>query len=229
MSTEKMQTIDVAAELEKNRGLERDYTSELIASRKTAWRVTGTMAVIAVAAVAAVMGLTPLKQPPEMYAVRVDNATGAIEHVSTLGEPLESYGERVDKYFLNSYIRNCESYNWYTIQEQFDTCALLSSPPIQTRYGKRYEGANAPTQRLGTLGNIEVKVHSIALGENNTAAIRFTTTETEATTGRIDQERHRIATLAYQYANVPLTEEVLRRNPLGFQVIHYELAEDLSR
>lgn len=229
MTMEKIATINVAAELEKVRGLERDYTSELIASRKRAWRITGVFAVIALAAVGAVIGLTPLKQPPEMYAVRVDNATGAIEHLSTLGEPLESYGERVDKYFLNSYIRNCESYNWYTIQEQFDTCALFSSPPIQTRYGKRYEGANAPTQRLGTLGNIEVKVHSIALGENNTAAIRFTTTESEVTTGRIDQERHRIATIAYQYANVPLTEDVLRRNPLGFQVIHYELAEDLSR
>lgn len=226
---EKIKTVDVAAALEKTRGLERDYTAELISSRRWAWRVAGLAGLLALVSVGAVVGLTPLKQPPEMYVVRVDDATGAIEHVSTLGEPLDQYGERIDKYFLNSFVRNCEGYNWYTIQEQFDTCALLSAQPIQTQYGKRYEGPNAPTERLGTQGNIDVSVHSITLGANNSATVRFTTTEREASTGRADNERHLIATMAYHYVNVPLSESVMRRNPLGFQVIRYDLAADLSR
>src|SRR5699024_9128435 len=135
---------------------------------------------ISLAAVGALVGLTPLKQPPEMYVVRVDDATGVIEHVSRLGAPLEDYGERIDKYFVNSFIRNCEGYNWYTIQEQFDTCALLSAKPIQEQYGKRYEGPNAPTERLGTERNIDVSVHSISLGANNTATVRFSTVERDA-------------------------------------------------
>ena len=229
MSTEKIKSIDVAAQLEKTRGLERDYIGELITSRKRAWQVCLTSCILTIAAIGAVVGLTPLKQPPEIYVVRVDNATGNIEHVSELGEPFESYNERIDKYFLNTYVLNCESYNWYTIQNQFNTCALLSDPPIQNQYGKRFEGEYAPTTRLGTLGNIDVTVHSITLGENQTATIRFSTTEKEASTSQVQAERHMIATVAYQYIKVPLTEEVARSNPLGFQISRYDLAADLSR
>lgn len=224
-----VETINVAQELEKNRGLERDLTHELISSRRLAWRVCLFMGVLTLASVLAVAGLTPLKQPPEMYVVRVNDATGSIEHVSRLGDALDSYGERVDKYFLNTYVRSCEGYNWYTIQEQFDTCALLSSPPIQAQYGKRYEGPNAATERLGQLSNLDVKVHSITMGANQTATVRFSTTQREVSSGRNEREQHLIATIAYEYINVPLDESVARRNPLGFQVNRYDLAADLSR
>lgn len=226
---EEIKKVDVAAALEKTRGLERDYLEEISKSRRTAWRVAVLAGVVSLASVGAVAGLTPLKQPPEMYVVRVDDASGSIEHVSRLGVPLDDYGERIDKYFVNTFVRNCESYNWYTVQEQFDTCALLSAPPIQSAYGKRFEGPNAPTERLGTEGNIDVSVSSIYLGENNTATVRFTTTERESFTGRETTQRHLIATVAYHYANVPLSEQVMRVNPLGFQVIRYDLAEDLGR
>ena len=227
--SEPLKSEDVAAWLEQSRGLERDHLGELVTSRKRAWQVAMGAGLIAFAAVAAVAGLTPLKQPPEMYVVRVDNATGSIEHVSTLGEPMEDYGQRIAKYFLNTYVLNCEGYSWQTIQEQFDTCALLSSPSIQVQYGKRFEGSDAVTTRLGTLGTVDVQVHSITLGANQAAIVRFTRTEREVSTGNITRTRHLIATMAYQYTDVPLTEAVARRNPLGFQVVRYDLAADLSR
>ena len=220
---------DIAAYLERSRGLERDHLGELIASRKRAWQVAAGAGILALVAVGAVLGLTPLKQPPEMYVVRVDDATGGIEHVSRLGQPLEDYGQRIAKYFLNSYVLNCEGYSWQTIQEQFDTCALLSSPPIQTAYGKRFEGPEAVTTRLGTQGTVDVQVHSITLGTNQAAIVRFSKAERDVTTGETTKVRHLIATMAYQYADVPLNEAVARRNPLGFQVTRYDLAADLSR
>lgn len=226
---EALKSENIAAWLEQSRGLERDHLGELVKSRKRAWQVAIGAGVIALAAVVAVAGLTPLKQPPEMYVVRVDNATGTIEHVSTLGQPMEDYGQRIAKYFLNTYVLNCEGYSWQTIQEQFDTCALLSSAPIQTQYGQRFEGPDAVTTRLGTLGTADVQVHSITLGANQAAIVRFTKTERDVTTGNATRVRHLIATMAYQYADVPLTEEVARRNPLGFQVMRYDLAADLSR
>ena len=220
---------DIAAYLEQSRGLERDHLGELINSRKRAWQVAIASGLIAFGAVAAVAGLTPLKQPPEMYVVRVDNATGTIEHVSSLGQPMEDYGQRIAKYFLNTYVLNCEGYSWQTIQEQFDTCALLSSAPTQTQYGKRFEGPDAVTTRLGAHSSVDVQVHSITLGANQAAIVRFTKTERELTTGNITKAQHLIATMAYQYTDVPLTEEVARLNPLGFQVMRYDLAADLSR
>ena len=226
---EALKSEDIAAYLEQSRGLERDYLGELFRSRKRAWQVAIGAALIATAAIAAVVGLTPLKAPPEMYVVRVDNATGNVEHVNQLGQPLEDYGERIAKYFLNTYVLNCESYSWQTIQEQFDTCALLSSAPIQTQYGKRFEGQDAVTTRLGTESTVDVQVHSITLGANQAAIVRFTKTEREVSSGNITKVQHLIATMAYQYTNVPLTEEVARLNPLGFQITRYDLSADLSR
>jgi len=220
---------DIAAYLERSRGLERDHLGELITSRKRAWQVALGAGILALAAVGAVLGLTPLKQPPEMYVVRVNDTTGSIEHVNRLGQPLEDYGQRIAKYFLNSYVLNCEGYSWQTIQEQFDTCALLSSPPIQATYGKRFEGPEAITTRLGIQGTVDVQVHSITLGANQAAIVRFSKTERDVNTGEVTKVRHLIATMAYQYADVPLTEAVARRNPLGFQVTRYDLAADLSR
>ncbi|MCI2811013.1 virB8 family protein [Eoetvoesiella caeni] len=220
---------DIAAYLEQSRGLERDHLGELVRSRKRAWQVAIASGLIAFASVAAVAGLTPLKQPPEMYVVRVDNATGTIEHVSSLGQPMEDYGQRIAKYFLNTYVLNCEGYSWQTIQEQFNTCALLSSAPTQIQYGKRFEGPDAVTTRLGAQSSVDVQVHSITLGANQAAIVRFTKTEREVSTGNISKVRHLIATMAYQYTNVPLTEEVARLNPLGFQIMRYDLAADLSR
>lgn len=229
MSTHPLRSDELAAHLERSRGLERDYLGELVRSRRRAWRCATVAALLALAGVGAVAGLTPLKSPPEMYVVRVDNATGAIDHVSRLGEPLQDYGSRIAKYFLNTYVLNCEGYSWQTIQEQFDTCALLSSPAIQNEYGKRFDGPNAPTARLTDLGTVDVQVHSITLGANASATVRFTTTEKDVSTGQMRQQRHLIASIAYEYINVPLTEAVARRNPLGFQVVRYDLASDLSR
>ncbi|ASR90149.1 virB8 family protein [Alcaligenes sp. RM2] len=227
--SKKLRTIDVAEELEKSRGLERDLKTELISSRRRAHQLNIFLGVLAFAGVVAVAGLTPLKEPAKPHIIRVNDTTGAIEHITSLGDTPESYGERIDKYFLNTYVLNCEGYNWYTIQEQFDTCALLSSPPIQAQYGKRFEGPNAPTERLGQLSNLDVEVHSITMGTNQTATVRFSTAQRDVSSGRNEKERHQIATVAYEYLQVPLSESVARRNPLGFQVIRYDLAADLSR
>src|SRR5690606_25533331 len=83
--------------------------------------------------------------------------------------------------------------------------------------------------RLGTLGTVDVQVHSITLGANQAAIVRFTRTEREVSTGNVTRTPHPIATMGHQYADVPLTEAVARRNPLGCQVVRYDLAADLSR
>ena len=101
MSADSIKTDEITEYLEQSRGLERDYLGELVRSRRWAWRCALAAGVLALASVGAVAGLTPLKAPPEMYVVRVDNATGAIDHVSQLGQPLEDYGSRIAKYFLN--------------------------------------------------------------------------------------------------------------------------------
>jgi type IV secretion system protein VirB8 len=59
--------------LEESRGLERDYLTELVRSRRTAWRVAAGEAALVVLALIALVALLPLKRV-EGFVVRVDNA-----------------------------------------------------------------------------------------------------------------------------------------------------------
>ena len=54
--SKKLRTIDVAEELEKSRGLERDLKTELISSRRRAHRLNIFLGVLALAGVVAVAG-----------------------------------------------------------------------------------------------------------------------------------------------------------------------------
>lgn len=227
--TKPLKSEDVVSFLEETRGLERRFLDEVLDSKKRAWRVATVAGAIALTGMIAVASLAPLKEPPEMYVVRVDKATGSVEHVSRLNVHDQDYGERTAKFWLNMYVNSCESYNWWTIQDQHDMCALLSSTEVQRQYGKKFEGPNDLTVRLGRHTNIDVDVHSITLGANQTASIRFSTVERDVASLRPSTPKNLIATVAYQYVNVPVSEDVWRVNPLGFQVIHYSVDADLSR
>lgn len=226
---DKVKADEVAEFLEQSRGLERRWIDELLRSRKVAWRLVAILAVITIASVASVAALAPLKEPPEMYVVRVDKSTGMVEHVSRLAEHEQEYGERTAKFWLNMYVLSCEGYNWWTIQHQYETCALLSNQDVQRAYGKKFEGPNSLTDKYAKHTNIDVDVHSITLGFNQTATVRFSTVEREVATARPKAPKHWVATISYQYVNVPVNEDVWRFNPLGFHVTHYAVDADLSR
>ena len=227
--TNGIKTEDLMRTLEQAKGLERDYLKEVCASRRHAWRLCFASLGLATLSILAVVGLTPLKAPPEMYVVRVDNATGKIERVSRLGEHEEDYGERAAKYWLNLYVLNCEGYNWYSIQHQHDTCVLLSSVDVQRAYSKKFEGEQGLQQVLANHTNIDVDVHSITLSSNNTAVVRFTTTRRDNTGMRAESPRHQLATVSYQYINAEMEDNVALINPAGFQVLRYRVDADLSR
>ena len=77
-------------------------------------------AVIGLAGVVAVAGLTPLKKS-EPFVLRVDNNTGAVDIVQPISDSQSTtYGEVVDKYWLAQYIIERESYDWQLIQNSFD-------------------------------------------------------------------------------------------------------------
>lgn len=227
---------------ERDRGLERDLMAEVNRSRKWDRRIAIFAGVIALAAVAAVAGLTPLKAAPEMYVLRVNDATGAVEHVSRLGVSEQDYGEREARFELNRYVLNCEGYDWYTIQVKHDTCQLLSAPGPREAYDQKYDQNDSRSiiSRLGQASYIDVKVHSItfvterSFGATNkpfVATVRFSRAE-KSTVGTADSGKsteNMVATIAYHYVNAPISEMAARLNPLGFQVVRYQVDTDLTR
>lgn len=209
-------------EMARARGLERDFLSEILRSRKRAWTVALAAGVLAIASVAALAAIAPLKEPPELYVVRVDNASGMIEHVSQLGNAQDDYGERLARFFINQYVLACESYDWYTIQQSYNRCALFSDPVVQKQYYERFKGDQAWDKIYGQHSRVRVDVRSITLGPNQSATVRFVRRVENNNMGQAADVEHLVATLGYGYVNASLSEAVGRENPLGFQVFSYD-------
>lgn len=215
---------DVQRYLEESRGLERDYMAEVLRSRQVAWYLAiGSSSLLAVAMLA-LLCLIPLKTTIP-YVVRPDSATtGAPEILTTLREREVSYGEVVDNYFLNQYVLNREGYDYNTIQNAYNTTALLSDPEVQREYYAIFEGAQARDTVLKDRAKIIVQVRSITpTSENGIAVVRFST-QIKHNNGSIEPLRNWIATIGYVYKKDAAMSEVDRRiNPLGFQVTSYRI------
>lgn len=208
--------------LEESRGLERDYIGEILNSRKTAWRVCGLIAILGfMGLVAGIIGTK--REAPSPLVLRVDNATGAVDVVTMMRESETSYGETVDKYWLNLYVLDRESYDYNTIQQLHDTTALLSSAEVQKEYGSLFEGNNARDKVLSNHTRIIVKIRSITLGNSGESAVVRFTTQSQHSNGINDSAKNFIATIGYTYVSAPISEEDRRINPLGFQVVSYRV------
>lgn len=217
---------ELSTYLSESRGLERDYIGEILRSRRAAWRVAGAMAGLAVlGAATGVAGLYQEPAPP--LVLRVDNATGAVEQVTQMRVHEASYGEVVDTYWLNQYALNRESYDYNTIQLNYDTTALLSAADVQKDYYKLFDGPNARDRVLANKTRILVTVRSIQLNGRGQATIRFTTQQVH-TNGVKDAPQHQIATVGYAYINAPMSTADRRINPLGFQVTSYRADPELG-
>ncbi|EJF85253.1 virB8 family protein [Candidatus Bartonella washoeensis] len=204
---------------EESRGLERELINEFIKSRKTAWRVAGVVGIFGLLGM--MCGVVGFSQPaPTPLVLRVDNTTGAVDVISVMREHETSYGEVVDRYWLNQYILNREAYDYDTIQLNYDTTALLSAPTVQQEFYKIYEGEHARDKVLSNKARITVKVRSIQPNGRGQATVRFTTQQHDSS-GTVGPKQHQIATIGYTYVGAPMKSSDRLLNPLGFQVTSY--------
>lgn len=206
--------------VEESKGLERDYLQELTRSRRAAWWVAITSAGLAVLAFSGIALLLPLKRV-EPFVVRVDNATGGVDIVTVLRDAPQSYGEAVDKYFLNKYVQSRETYDFETLQLTYDTTLLFSSPDVQREFRALFEGPGARDKALGGSVRYQIKVRSITPAKDS-AVVRFVRTR-HAGGGTSDVDENLVATIGFEYVAAPMHEEDRLVNPLGFQVKSYRI------
>jgi len=222
----RVKTEEMRAFIEESKGLERDYIGELQDGKRKGWLAAyvgwgfGFLGLCAGWA-----GLSQEAPPPTVF--EVDKSNGGVEVMTVVKQQSASYGEVVDRYFLNKYVLNRESYDFDTLQALYDTVGLLSSGTVQTEYHQLFDGDKARDKVLSNRTRIVVNVRSITVNPLppgstvRTATVRFTTQAKSANV--TEPVKHMIATIGYTYVTAPMSEHDRRVNPLGFQVTSYRI------
>lgn len=197
-------------------------------SERRAWRVTYGSVGITVLAIAAIAMMMPLKESIP-YVVRVDNTTGVPDIVTAMSDKKVTGDEVMDKYWLAQYVRARETYDWYTLQRDYNTVGLLSSPNVGQAYANLFEGKDALDKTYGKTLRATVEIVSVVPTGKNTGTVRFT-----KTVKRVDQDgapgtvTKWVATVAYEYRSTALIKESARLvNPFGFQVLTYRVDPEM--
>ena len=181
-------------------------------------------AVIGLAGVVAVAGLTPLKKS-EPFVLRVDNNTGAVDIVQPISDSQSTtYGEVVDKYWLAQYIIERESYDWQLIQNSFDRVKLMSAPNVFAEYNAYITSAKSPVNTFKEDKKVRVEVLSVSF-INNIGQVRFSKTVLDAN-GQPDTVypvTNWLATISFDYKKEIKLEKDRRSNPLGFETTSYRV------
>lgn len=204
-------------------------TERLVAasrSARTAWFVAAAGWVMALVAVIAIAGLTPLKQV-EPFVVRVDGATGIVDVVSALKNSPHTYDAAVTRYFAAQYIYAREGYSRRLASSYYNRVGLMSTAPVAQVYFKDFSPQNpqSPLNLYGDRTQVQAEIVSISFISKSLVSVRFT--KTIKYSNRPSEVSHWIATMGFQYVDAPMHESDRLVNPLGFQVTEYRVASEV--
>jgi type IV secretion system protein VirB8 len=195
----------------------------------------------ALAAVFAVMRLAPLKSV-EPYLLEIDDKTGITQKVEPVSRNRYASNEAIDRYFISTYVRARETYNFSTSRYYLNTVRVMSTPEVFFAYrgSLNPELPGSLGAVLGNEGIRTVRFRSISYIENppvpkdsraeklptKIAQVRIVTSDSKPGAG--DVEQYWVVTVTFQYANLSLNEAEQLLNPLGFNVVSYQIQRELN-
>ena len=208
-----------AASWDKDRGL------LLAKSEARAWRVAIISWFLLALAIAALVGLMPLKTV-KPFVVRVDNTTGVVDVVPGY-EVKGSQQELVSRYFLTHYVALRERYFFPFAESDYQEIGAFQSPRLNQDWIELWKVSNpdSPMSLYKDGTTVRVQVKSVSLfertsGLNDIAQVRFTRFVRGSGSGS-EQASHWISTIQYTYVKPSEDPKDRERNPLGFRVVDY--------
>lgn len=196
-------------------------------SERRAWLIAFFAVSLSVISWVAIVFMMPLKETIP-YVVRVDNVTGVPDIVTTLRDKKITYNDVMDKYWLATYVRSRETYDWYTLQKDYDTVGLLSSPNVGSEYAKLFAGDKALDKTFGNNTSATVEVVSVVPNGKGIATVRFIKHIKQVNQESDGETNSWVATIGYEYRNPSVMKESMRLvNPFGFQVVSYRVDPEL--
>jgi type IV secretion system protein VirB8 len=157
----------------------------------------------------------------EPYVIEIDEKTGIATTVQQPSSTNYTANEVMKRYFVNKFIQSSMSYSPKTYKQDVEIVRLFSSPLIYNEFKKRID-----PNILGGNSTIETKIKSLLFKGPNELEIRVT--REIQSPGTQDQVKNEIIFMTFFFApDISLSMEERLINPLGFQVIKFEIGEEV--
>jgi type IV secretion system protein VirB8 len=218
----------VAEYLKQMQNFESDRIVFIKKSNTVAWRVAASACFVTALSIGAMVSMLPLKTVAP-YLIRVDNVTGELDLVDPLSNAKESYEEKLDRFWINTFVLLRESYYWSTIEGVEEKVNLLSTDNVFREYQFHLFGANSPLKLFQNRYSIKVdtKITTFFKTKDNSiiGQTRLTKTVIDNTGKPVDLYpiTHWIATSTFDYKKEIKREKEEQVNPLGFEITSYRI------
>lgn len=217
--------------LNESQELEVDFLNEILLSREKSWKILFIVSGISILSLATTLFVIyrysqPI--PEHILTINKDNGAVNVQEVSLL-QATKTMDETLDTYWASEFVNRFMSYDFYTIQKNYDVINTMSSPNVANQYQELYKWgkSDAFDKKAEDREVITTTINSVLLDQKNSiATIRYTTTRKVRSNPLSDEPIHFIATLSYEYENRMMTAAERANNPLGFTVLSFVNREE---
>ncbi|OLP55794.1 type VI secretion protein [Rhizobium rhizosphaerae] len=193
-----------------------------VAASRAVWRTIAALLAVALIAMTGLLWATLPLRTFDVVVLEVDKTTGYVE----ASRPLRDSGdltqnEAVTRANIVRFLRARETYDPKSLRDNFDLASLYSTGKTADDLANTFSGANPnnPVKLYGADTTVSVAVKSIIFLNEQTAAVRFSTTRTGR--GASSETNHWVANVRFKYTSEPMRNDWRFDNPLGFQVTEY--------
>ncbi|MDM0030422.1 virB8 family protein [Variovorax saccharolyticus] len=211
---------------------EIDRARRAAQSARLAWTVAAIACAIALMAVAAVAGLTPLKQPVPVV-IRVDSSSGIVDVVPTY-EGTADIEQVVTRNLLSNHVIARERYFYGTAEADYELVAAQNSPRLNQEWAALWN-ANNPLSPLNLYKDgttVRTQIRSVTFlklesGRDKLAQVRFSRFTRPGATGE-EQPSHWVSTIEFAYVPPSKDDKTRSLNPLGFRIVEYRRESEVA-
>jgi type IV secretion system protein VirB8 len=199
---------------------------------KVAWRVASGAMFVSLVSILGSGALVQLKKPTPPVIIKGNTATGDVQVIDVAHSGSVTFGELEVRKALHDYVKLRESYDWYTIQDAYDTVTLMNSPREQSLYAALYNRKNLPQNVLTDKFRVIAKPGAITF-VGSTAQVFFSketfSLSTQGSTPVPPKTDYWVATITYEIGDLPANSNEQVLNPTGFRVNSYSVDRDWTR
>jgi len=198
-------------------------------SNNRAWFVAKSAVLLSLLMGFGLAAILPLKEAIP-YVVRIDKSSGATDIITVLNNKEIDAKEANDMHWLAVFVSAYESYEWYTINKDYETVGLMASAQVGKEYASLFEGETNFDETYGKKISVSIKLVSVVARDDEIGTVRFIKTTKNLKNSNVpDIVSHHVATIGYRYLeSSEMTLEDRLVNPYAFQVTSYSVSRELN-